>query len=710
MKRVNALIPFLLAGIAACAAAQDADLVLKKSAEYATAREEARYTVPATEAPARLRKPRPLILDVRPRTEYDKVHLRGSLAVPFPELFTPAGLARLPMTRRIVVVDGGDEAAIEAMVLLRLAGYDATALSGGVPAIAAEIAHAPAPAPGEEPKPVAEGPGAEQALAQPSAAPVPPPRPAVPLYMWVALGAAALALAGMAFYFLVLLPKKKNAPLREAMRMLAGESPDLVEAEALLQKASNAGLKDAALDDCRFLLAYVRARLGRYEQAMTVTAELITSGRAQAEALYLDLWLKVHEKKYDDAERRIAESGDAIGDLLDAKRLTGILFLEQGRLSLSRGDVDRALTYFERLRALDVLTDRVPKDLDDHELAVAIQALVEAKVPEAQKHFENTLAKAKERGASTVYSRIGLLLCRWKAEELPDIDRELGELAGEVQSGAAAFQKELVRHVLLWHAASLLFSWLRLPKDDGLPAQQARQLDERLDRVRSADSEMPDPDFIAGLIAYYFAKTDEERAAAVEKLKQAAQAGVSVPGATLLVEAEDKLAQLAKERHKRYLELLKAYLRNGAVSIDLRRELAEHLRNASSYYKEALADIDLDATPEDASPSIRDLAASCEMIEDRVRRIFKGFHGKTKEKSQEGIDDLVNAMAKTREQVAKGADELGKTGKSLMQIAGEALLSEEPPKEAEFVAVAPEVRIEPAGPAAGGGNPKRRRS
>jgi len=72
-----------------------------------------------------------VLIDVRPSAEYDKGHIGNAQNLAVTELVTPEKLAALPTDRKVIVYSQGSEVAGQAVVLLRLAGYDANLLLGG---------------------------------------------------------------------------------------------------------------------------------------------------------------------------------------------------------------------------------------------------------------------------------------------------------------------------------------------------------------------------------------------------------------------------------------------------------------------------------------------------------------------------------------------------------------------------------------------------
>ncbi|MBI5288486.1 MAG: metalloregulator ArsR/SmtB family transcription factor [Chloroflexi bacterium] len=79
-----------------------------------------------------------MLIDVRPRLEFDNGHLPGAVSMPADEL--PGRLETLPKRRRIVAYCRGTYClfADEAVALLRREGFDAVRLDGGWPEWVAE--------------------------------------------------------------------------------------------------------------------------------------------------------------------------------------------------------------------------------------------------------------------------------------------------------------------------------------------------------------------------------------------------------------------------------------------------------------------------------------------------------------------------------------------------------------------------------------------
>lgn len=72
-----------------------------------------------------------LLIDVRPKGEYDGGHIDTATHVPLPDLFDNGTLDELPTDRSIIVYSNGTADAAQAVVVLRCSGLKAYSLLGG---------------------------------------------------------------------------------------------------------------------------------------------------------------------------------------------------------------------------------------------------------------------------------------------------------------------------------------------------------------------------------------------------------------------------------------------------------------------------------------------------------------------------------------------------------------------------------------------------
>lgn len=672
--------------------AQEAGVLRQSASQYAESRRAAGkgFVLTPEEVAKQLREPAtPVILDLRAPGEFAKVRLKGSKQISLNELFSSDALEQIPKDRPILVVDDGSDESVEAMVLLRLLGRKVYAVKGGVEAVVQQLATT-AENGSEQGKglhDVVEGPATE-AVANKPAPPGSSTKSAgasMPTWMWGIIGGLILVISGGSFWFVVLEPRRKARPLMEAINLLSGGGDTaLVEAEVLLSQAMNAGLKPQYLSETRFLLAYVKARLGRFADALMVLKD---SEDASSEVQYLRLWLTVREKKWEEAERICFEHGGALAGFLKGNEMVGVVYLELARQAMVRNQFERALSCFKKVKELSVFPDQVPEHLADLEMVLAMNALFEEEKKEtphvAKERFEAARKSAVESGQSSLLPRIGLLLCEWREHDRPDVDEQIGAVLEEVRSAAATVDGQsevagMLPAITLWHAVSLLYIWFRrLPEKKGLPEQEREALELRLDALRGAMPKDGDPYLIGGLVDYYCARDERQRLGAVCSLRKAIELGVTLPEIAYLVQREDRLAEMSQHRLDNYLALLHGFLADPSVALDLRTELLEHLRKFERFKN-------LDDVPTEDEfavvPSLHDVSASCELIEERMKRIFRGYDN---EQRKTTVDDLLDGLRKTREELDRTFGELGKTEQKLMRVAGETLLPEEVPSDQE---------------------------
>jgi rhodanese-related sulfurtransferase len=629
------------------------------------------------------------ILDVRPAGQ-PGARIDGSRQVPLAELLASGGRIEWDRKSTVVVVDAAGPEAVEAMVLLRLAGVRAVAMSGGLAALQAELTRKGLAAPpGKEP---GGSPTDSTASLQAGFTSQPAPQArSLPTSMLIAVGVPLLALVALLLHFLVLVPRRKRRPLLEALEIIAGDaSPRFPEAAELLGRALTSGLRPADLEEARFALGYVRVRLGQYTEASAVVADLPSE---RQEVVYLNLWLCVRRKEYEAAERLYEQHARLLGDYLHTRDLAGVVFLSRAR-QLLESDTDRALYYFDRLRKLGVLKDKLPTDIEDHQVVLGIEALFEKSFPEARKRFSEARTAAEREHKPTLHADLGLLLCEWRESDRPDIDERLSAVVGSLQKaqadlGAAPDERgepgekvRLLRGVFLWHAVSLLFSWLRHPAKSGLPAEQRQELETRLARVAQVDPRMSDPQLLLGLIGYFFAADQDDRHTALELLDQTTRSQVHLPEVHLLVERERKVAEAEKKSLDTFLALVRHYLADRGVPLELRQQLRERLERFSRF--RTLGDeIVLEEAEEEAAASVRDLNSRGEVTYRRVQTIVKSRLAKEAPETSRPIEGLLEQLRQTTADLTRTAEGLERTEQQLMAVTGEFLLDEEekPPAE-----------------------------
>lgn len=72
-----------------------------------------------------------VVLDIRPPAHYNNGHIKGALHIPLPTLVK--NMKKLPADKTIAVVCAMDTNSAFAVAVLRMCGYDACIVDGGVP-------------------------------------------------------------------------------------------------------------------------------------------------------------------------------------------------------------------------------------------------------------------------------------------------------------------------------------------------------------------------------------------------------------------------------------------------------------------------------------------------------------------------------------------------------------------------------------------------
>jgi rhodanese-related sulfurtransferase len=694
------------------------DFLVQQGAEYRRARAEqdGLLRAPADLLERLLAGEPVIVVDVRDREEFERFHLDGARSVPLPDLLDSGGLADLPAAQEIWVVGAEGSEAVEAMVFLRVAGLPALAVTDGMEALRwlpGETAQVPVDSPladeriQQDRDSIRELFAGEQTVPAAPPAPTPSPREEVPAGLlevgginpWIvgAVGVIAIAFIGTLLYFLVWVPRRKRRALGEALESLATEETEELErAEELLSRALTAGLKSAELSIARFALAYVRARLERYAEAAALVREIPDEYRTP-EDVYLELWLEAKQDHHAEVVRLYDEHAEALNGLLDAKMITGLALFQEGRSHLARRETELALSIFQRLKKLDVLKGKLPSDMDDHQVLLGIQSLIDKNTDDAEKRFKGAEQVARDQGKSTVYPRLGLLLCRWRAEARPEIDDELGATLQQMEAdlapgpagrngsadaeerspaGQPSDEERLLRDVRLWFAVSRLFLWLRLPEREGLPDEERLEVERRLAKTSEIDPEMGDVHLLAGLLEYYFAEDDQKRHAALERLEKALETDVNLPEVRYLVDRERKLAEAAANSLESYLKLVRDYLADDGVPLELRRRLKERL-DRFRRFKE-FGEADLQVGEGDYVPTLQDYQTRGALMRRRVRNIVEPRLKDPKQKDElEEIQKQIKQLEEHTDALAESAREVERSEQGLMVVTGEFLLEED---------------------------------
>ena len=514
--------------------------------------------------------------------------------------------------------------------------------------------------------------------------------------IWYLLGGMFLIILSLPSYFLLYLPFRRNRRLQNALRIVERQRiEDYQQAEELLQATLVDGLRKKEITEAKFALAYVRARLGKLAEASAILSELKDVVKLDHNIIYLNLWLQCRLKNHDKVENIYLENSQTLDEFLDSKRIFGITLLYRAQQHWRQRQVDSALHYFNELRKLDVFIDKIPNYIDQQLIILGLLALFDKNLDEARKHFQGALDKANSDNRSMVPGKLGLLLCTWISSEIPEIDDELyhtileipgakeiienKEIDTDVQSDKSTKEKEpeLLKNVLLWYAISLLFLWLRLPANQGLPAEELLKLKQRLGYVRKVDANMGDPYLLEALITYFFSSNDTERATAIKILQQAVDNDIHIPEALDLIQRENRLVKQRQNSLQLFMELLRRYLSDASVPESLREELRGHLASYSAYEK--VGDIDLTKGGEETAPSVEELRQRSALIHRRIQTIVKPklSSEKVNSKDQEQIFGLMQNLDSASKNLSENVNKLQQAEFGVLEATGEFLFEEE---------------------------------
>lgn len=667
------------------AAAQEAPSVRERVADYDAARARAGdFLLSPREVVERLLAGRKMtLLDIRGRGAYAAAHLRGARSLPFKELLRAIRTERVPGRSAVVVVDEGDNQAVEAMVALRLTGWQAFAMTGGMGALRRLLAEPPQ-APGSA---IADDPARARALLVGTQAEVALERPGLLRGRFLPWLAAALLLAAAVLYARARLARRRRRPLREAFEVLEQNRVLSFEAaEARLQRALGGRLSRREAAEASFALAYVRTRLGELQRASDGLDQLIAAGHRHPTVLYLDLWVKVRRGD-EAAAARYEQSADALGHILHSRSLASIAFLRLARRAVARRKVDDALKYFKEVRNLAVLADRVPEGLEDLPVAVGVEALLEGQVADAADRFERAGDGAEQGSGRALAARLGSLLCRWRQRDgrLPiGFEEELAAVVDEVRAGLQGAdpddrglqeRRRLHRDLLLWQAMARLAGWQGRWVGRGVPADERERLGELLDELRRVDADMADPYLLEGLVGYAFGAPGPEHDRAVEALQQASDRGVSLPEVLTILEREQVRSGRAAGRVEEWLDAVRGYLSDPRTPEELRRRLQRQVAGLTRHTP--LLREDLELAQFQVVPTLGDLHNRSQLLQRRVRRLFPpAAHGAGRDGAPDA-DRLLEPLEQATQLLGAAAQAFTTAELELLVLVGGLLLAGE---------------------------------
>jgi hypothetical protein len=476
--------------------------------------------------------------------------------------------------------------------------------------------------------------------------------------------------------------RERRRPLHEAFALLERDEKEAWHGGAAMLARLLPRLRPEQAAEASFGLAYARARLGELRDAAAILDDLSSAGTRDRAVLHLDLWVKVKQRRYEDAARSwqdVAE--EQLRDLEESRYLAGIAIFALAREALARRDVDEALRRFTHLRELGVLTDRIPDSVTDHRIMVGVEHVRSGELGPAKVSFAKAEEAARDDRETALLARLGLLLCDWRKRAAPDADfhRRLAEVVEEVRDRADAVrpgQERLVRDLLLWQAVAVVAGWLNLVPSGGLPAEERDRLAARLHAVREADPEMPDPDLIGGVIGLFLRAPGDERAVAnaLEALGRASDHGVVLPAVLHLLEAAT--AGGATDGVREHLVIVRDYLADERVPLTLRWRLRDHLVRFERVRR--LLEEDVRGADREYAVSLADLVARGQLLHERITTLVIPTLAARAPDHVEQVTGMADELDRAIRSLREQADAFTALEQRLILLAGQFLLQEDP--------------------------------
>jgi hypothetical protein len=454
----------------------------------------------------------------------------------------------------------------------------------------------------------------------------------------------------------------------------------------LLRSAIGAGLAPAELLEARFALGYIRARLERPGDARTVLTE-IPEDEWDGATVQLLLWCHVKLKEYAPVLQLWEKHANRVQGSLEAKRLAGIAYLEEGLRLWEAEKIKDAVDAFAKLRKLGVegLDQHIPQHIDQHQIVAGVRALMNCDYDSARSHFGSAQqSNADEAGRRA--AQVGLLLCEFREHDAPDIDQELGELtdwwernasiSAAPSAGQMSEKARMAGSLALWHAVSFLFRLLQIrASKSGLLDEDRETLFSRLARAELLDAEAGEARLIRGLINYFFAKTPDARAAAVAEMEQAfARGAQSVPEVEELTRKEKRLTRSLEQGLLSFLRLGRKYLADEHVQASKRAALRHYLARFAEY--ESVQPIDEVQESQASSPSLSQLNTRVTDLRGKIARVLRP--GVTASRAEVAhVQALLERLDGATKALLENAESVEDAEYDVMVGTGEYFLSEE---------------------------------
>ena len=539
------------------------------------------------------------------------------------------------------------------------------------------------------------------------------PAPPAFLEKWgpVVLAAAApLLLIGLGalIYLKVIRPKKLMAPFREAMGMVARKQYD----EALPKlTAIESKLVGAQRRQARFTVAFCYVATKGYGEAELTLAGLRRESPEDVQVACLLAWLKVLQKRYEEAEPLLDEL--AKGGHLDewqVRRLSSITKLSLAHKAFGEGRISEAATLFEEVQTLGLFAEHVPADLRNQHVVLGLRALFEKDSTEAREQFremETSAAKAtgEQRTEILAKAKLGLALACWiedTAESAAKAEELLADAVVALDSGALLereWPKEIpgqsilekldgldaaksgprlqetqqcLRDVHFLRAVVVLRRWKALDGKEAY-AKMDEHYEQTLRRLACAlavDSEFRDVYLTAGLLMFYTQKAGAMRSEGIAFLKKARELGVRDPETMEILAAQDKRERMDADVAAQYMEVLDKYLSDETVRSAARTALMRKLSEFRRFPP-------LDRRPDlggarGVEPTVEEIRRRSETLMARLADVLKARGGE-----QQKVSLATQALNEQSKVLAEQARVIEQSESELLLMAGEVLFADE---------------------------------
>jgi len=491
----------------------------------------------------------------------------------------------------------------------------------------------------------------------------------------IVLGSVLAVVVGLLGYTKILVPRRRMRSYRQALDLLAAGQwaravPELSRLESALPTRRRA--------DARFFIAFALYRLDNLDEAEHRLAALHREDPGHVDVAYLLAYILVARRSFDRAEQ-VLEMIEAAGKL-DAgriRRLFGVVTFHRALEAFRDGRVDAAAQLFEKVDRLGDFRERIPTDLRNRHAVLGAQALFEKDLHRARGQFESLEQAAQRldpehRDPMLASAKLGLALAAWiedtpgsprRVEDLlveaarlvdpagaltrpwadgdaADIAERLAALAdGEGRSPEQHDRDRTLRDIHFLRGLAVLREWARVDRATAA-GSVGTYLDAALARLacaRDRDPDFSDVYLVVGLLRYYLAATDRDRAAGVGLLREAQKLGTRDPEVFQIVNHHDRLRQAHRDAVDAYLEVLDRYLLDGTVREQVRAALVQRL---SRYAKVR----GWDSRPEltrvrTVQPTVAEINDRSQLLRERVSQLVA---------MQPGADDLAAARELSR--------------------------------------------------------------